>query len=169
MITPASSDTPLRHEVHRYYLRAYPHPDFPYTGPPKFSGLYIRLHESGTNSMMLTPSPPIYLRGHSKPTGIVESASIREIVVSWGDNYSPLPLKRHRGRRWGRVLATDSRDYKAVAGWDRAEIVESPKTAGWAFESVQLRDEIGEMASREQLVWKGTVLSVSPAAEPDEV
>jgi len=184
----STSETPLGQdqEPKRYYLRVFTHPEFKHATdkPYKYSGLYVRLHGNGTSSVMLTPSSPIYLRGHFEPTGNTgqpdapEVKAVVEAVV--GKQVFTSPAERHAGRSWGLVLTTDPRDTKAVSGWQRAEIHESPQTeaAGWRFEDVELKtsgneiiegNEDTETVRYEQLVWKGDKIRVSAESADEEV
>ena len=154
-----------------YWLRAYPHPDSSSQNASDFSGLYLRLHGSGTNSVMLVPSSPIYLRCHFEPVSSLakgaESVSAPEVPkdASLGRQIFTSHAQRHVGRSWGLALTVDPRDSKALAGWERVEIVDGSTEVGWTFETVEIEasqadpsDTTGSTSHRkvvEQLVWKG--------------
>ena len=151
-----------------YYLRTYPQPGTPAT---EASYLYLRLHGSGTSSVMLTPSSPIHLRAHFEPTQASEptdedGSELAPKAGPIGKQIFTSGTPRHAGRSWGLVLTTDPRDTKAISSWERAEIQEGSSEDGWTFDSVEVEAAPGSASNApgghdtskvvvEQLVWKG--------------
>ncbi|KAL9114407.1 MAG: hypothetical protein Q9227_001488 [Pyrenula ochraceoflavens] len=173
-----------------YFLTTDP---FPSTSPSSqsqnsrnFNTLYLRLHGGGTNSVLLTPSPPVFLRAYFKEqpsrsdttftaeaTGKERPESGKQVFTSIKDG--------HNGRTWSLKLTTDPRDYRAVAAWERVEIVETTNREagsddtsgadgedGWAWEEIEIPIAAGETVKFEHLVWKGGEIRLVGAREGDE-
>lgn len=157
-----------------YYLRAYPHPENKNPAASRISGHYVRLHGSGTDVVLLTPASPIYLRGHFEPATDAASDDSASIAPTVGRQVFTSPAERHQGLFWGLTLTIDSRDTKALSGWERVEIIKGSKPSGWAFEEVELtlpdQSDSAEGAPAqvrvaEQLVWRGDSISLPSADE----
>lgn len=108
----ASESTPPTHATEFYFLRTAQHASTP--GSTKFANLYIRHHGSGIDSIMLTPSPPKFLRFELSADG-------QQLATSW----------KHPGRAWGFVLGIDPE--KRVGGWEEVQIVENQSDSGFEW------------------------------------
>ena len=154
----------------QYWLRAHTHPSSPI--PSKYHNLYLRLHGSGTSSVLLTPEPPIHLKAHFEPSqgghdgqqGEEGKSRKGEGRFREGGSGAQIFLAgKHPTRFWGLKLSTDKRDTKCIAAWERVEIVENSRDEGWSFEGVELdteetQEKEGQDEKKvvvEQLVWDG--------------
>ena len=100
-----------------FWLVTRPHLSNSASSSARFSNLYVRLHGSGSNAVLLTPQPPKFLRSHLSPANQV-------IFTSWAE--------KHRGRNWGFVLGNEDSG-KSLGGWAPMEIVEGQGTSGFRF------------------------------------
>lgn len=80
--------------------------------PSAYDGLYLRLHGGGIDSVLLMPTPPVYIKAHEDGERISFTSS------------------SHEGRRWGLSLRIDGGQR---AGWEKVEIVENGGTEGLRF------------------------------------
>lgn len=171
--TPAQGSSVERKQ---YYLRAYPDPESSTSSQSsRISGLYLRLHGSGTDSMLLTPASPIYLRGHFEPVESLGSEEVGRVIFT-------SPAELHAGRSWGMALTTEKRDTRAHSQWERAEInevIDGSARSGWVWEPFELETashsqedssapKKSEKRSAERLVWKGGPISVGSAKDAEE-
>ncbi|KAH8585418.1 hypothetical protein B0O99DRAFT_647055 [Bisporella sp. PMI_857] len=118
----------------QFFLKTAPLPGEP---PSPYTNLYIRHHGSGINSIVLTPSPPKFIKAH------LDGRSISFTSAS------------HKGRRWGLTLCTDG---GKRAGWEKVEIVEDGGSDGLLFSaSGDGKDEILEYEEEDsgKKVWGG--------------
>ncbi|GAB7355662.1 hypothetical protein MBLNU459_g6373t1 [Dothideomycetes sp. NU459] len=71
--------------------------------PSEYTDLYLRHHGSGINSVVLTQSPPKFIKAH------------------WEGSRVSFTSASHEGRKWGLTLRTDGGQR---AAWEKVEIVE---------------------------------------------
>jgi hypothetical protein len=114
-----------------FWLKTAAHPS---AGPdPRYASLYLRHHGGGINAIMLTPSPPKFLRlTHpisSPPTTGADAHPVSEPTRQTGR--IAFTSQAHADRRWG--LVTEA-EYSVRAGWESVEIVADAGTEGFYFE-----------------------------------
>lgn len=118
----------------KFYLKTHP---LLGESPSTYTGLYIRHHGSGINSVVLTPSQPKFINAHEDGNRIsFTSAS-------------------HEGRRWGLTLCTNGGQR---AGWENVEIVEDGGTEGLFFSGGDVNNQSGLEYGEEEAegkIWKG--------------
>ena len=114
----------------QFFLKTAPlqSPSGPNAPQSRYTNLYLRHHGSGINSVVLTPSPPKFIKAHQ------EDGKIHFTSAS------------HEGREWGLVLKTESEAGKR-AGWEKVEIVEN--ASGAELEGVEM------LEGKEVEGWKG--------------
>jgi hypothetical protein len=112
----------------QFFLKTAPLQDAPQS---RYTNLYLRHHGSGINSVVLTPSPPKFIKAHQ------EDGKIHFTSAS------------HEGRKWGLVLKTESEAGKR-AGWEKVEIVENASGAELVFDK-----GVEVLVGKEVEGWKG--------------
>ncbi|CZR62886.1 uncharacterized protein PAC_12783 [Phialocephala subalpina] len=119
----------------QFFLKTAPLPGEP---PSPYTNLYLRHHGSGINSVVLTPAPPKFIKGHLDGKRIIFTSA------------------SHEGRQWGLTLRTDGGQR---AGWEKVEIVEDGGSDGLVFsEGVgDGKEELLEFEEEDsgEKVWKG--------------
>ncbi|KAE8454211.1 hypothetical protein EG329_005136 [Mollisiaceae sp. DMI_Dod_QoI] len=93
----------------QFFLKTAPLPGEP---PSSFTNLYLRHHGSGIDSIVLTTSPPKFIKAHLLDKRIFFTSA------------------SHPGREWGLTLRTDGGQR---AGWEKVEIVEDGGSDGLVF------------------------------------
>jgi hypothetical protein len=119
----------------RFFLRT---AALPGEEPSPYTGLYIRHHGSGINSVVLTLTVPKFIKAYEDGDGI----SFDSVT--------------HEGRRWGLTLRTDGGQR---AGWEKVEIVENGGSQKLSFSKAGggNGEDFLEYAEQEagENVWKG--------------
>jgi hypothetical protein len=118
----------------QFFLKTHP---LPGESPSPYTGLYLRHHAGGINSVVLTLATPKFIKGHE-----------------YGDRIS-FTSASHEDRIWGLTLRTDGQQR---AGWEKVEIVQDGGSEKLVF-SEQGADGPSVLESIEEengeRVWKG--------------
>ncbi|KAH8646355.1 hypothetical protein BX600DRAFT_159826 [Xylariales sp. PMI_506] len=96
----------------QFFLKTAP---LPGEASSQYTNLYLRHHGSGFNSVVVTPSPPKFIKGHMDGQRIIFTSHA------------------HPGRQWGLTLSYSGAEDDQCAGWEKVEIVENGGGSGFQF------------------------------------